>query len=518
MNGSAVIKRITALASHSSTFLKQISGPLWKILSFSPADDRVYPLKNASVSLEKGTASVAYGSRFLSRIAVKQTREFSFEEGKYPQPEMLASSVALALNEFATSKAEITLCIPKAWAVFKTVEFPAAVKENLPNVVSYELDRITPFNAENAYYDFRVLGETPEKITLFIVAARSDLIDQYREAFRGKGIHFSRITVNISCMETLTSYRDGKADSLFLEIRKEGFEGALFIKGTVMNTFSGDFHTEDERVQADALMSEIQTHTDILKLSGKPERLQILFRDSAAGLREILKSRITHPLTIVNETYLKLKTPGQTSEIPYAAVGGVIESLWPKRESLNLLSRGRHPVQKAPLALTIILLLALLALWVLYIMAPLRAEEKRIQEIDRQITQRKDEVKKVEALKKEVENIRKDIAAIHAFKTRKPMALNILKELTTVLPKTVWLTRLRIGETKVEMEGYASSSSGLLAKLESSPYFIKAEFASPTFRDTRLNADRFNIKMEIEGTKEEPPKPAQKAVEQDEEE
>ncbi|MCG2722167.1 MAG: hypothetical protein L6290_09165 [Thermodesulfovibrionales bacterium] len=61
MNGSAVIKRITDVASSSSTSLKQIGGPLWKILSFSPADDRVYPSKNISVSLEKGTASVAYG-------------------------------------------------------------------------------------------------------------------------------------------------------------------------------------------------------------------------------------------------------------------------------------------------------------------------------------------------------------------------------------------------------------------------------------------------------------------------
>jgi hypothetical protein len=29
----------------------------------------------------------------------------------------------------------------------------------------------------------------------------------------------------------------------------------------------------------------------------------------------------------------------------------------------------------------------------------------------------------------------------------------------------------------------------------------KVEFASPTFRDVRLNADRFSIKMEIAGVK-----------------
>jgi Tfp pilus assembly protein PilN len=79
--------------------------------------------------------------------------------------------------------------------------------------------------------------------------------------------------------------------------------------------------------------------------------------------------------------------------------------------------------------------------------------------------------------------------------------LNILKELTTVLPKTSWLTRVRITETNVEIEGYAGSATELLPKLEASPFFKKAEFASPTFRDARMNSDRFIIKMEIEGIK-----------------
>jgi len=51
----------------------------------------------------------------------------------------------------------------------------------------------------------------------------------------------------------------------------------------------------------------------------------------------------------------------------------------------------------------------------------------------------------------------------------------------------------------VVIEGYSASATGLLPKLETSRYFEKAEFASPTFRDARMNADRFNIKMEIEG-------------------
>jgi Tfp pilus assembly protein PilN len=81
------------------------------------------------------------------------------------------------------------------------------------------------------------------------------------------------------------------------------------------------------------------------------------------------------------------------------------------------------------------------------------------------------------------------------------MALNIIRELTVILPKNAWLTRVRITGSTVNIEGYAASATGLMPKLEASSYFKKAEFASPTYRDTRMNADRFNIKVEIEGIK-----------------
>jgi Tfp pilus assembly protein PilN len=48
------------------------------------------------------------------------------------------------------------------------------------------------------------------------------------------------------------------------------------------------------------------------------------------------------------------------------------------------------------------------------------------------------------------------------------MSLNILKGLTSLLPKTVWLTRTRITEETAEIEGYAASATGVLSILEQS--------------------------------------------------
>jgi Tfp pilus assembly protein PilN len=95
---------------------------------------------------------------------------------------------------------------------------------------------------------------------------------------------------------------------------------------------------------------------------------------------------------------------------------------------------------------------------------------------------------------------------ITGLKRNAPQALTILKELTQILPKSVWLNRVHINETNVSIEGYAASAANILPRIEASPYFAKAEFSSSTIRDVKLNADRFVIRMEIEGIRNEGPK------------
>jgi Tfp pilus assembly protein PilN len=79
--------------------------------------------------------------------------------------------------------------------------------------------------------------------------------------------------------------------------------------------------------------------------------------------------------------------------------------------------------------------------------------------------------------------------------------MNIIKDITTILPPKTWLTRLRITDATVEMEGYSASATEIILKLENSRYFQKVEFASPTFRDSRQNNERFVIKMELKNNK-----------------
>lgn len=508
MTETATAKKLTSVLSDSFTALKRAWGPVRKVLFFSLADETISPARNVFLSIEGNTISVAYGTRSLSRIKIRGFKQYPFDE-KYPAPETLASSVTLAISALGAAKAEITLGIPKSWAVIKTAEFPATVRDNISDVVSYEMDRLTPFGPEEAFFDFRVLKDDGEKITLLIIAVKADLLQRYLNALREKGHDVKRVTLNLFCTGTLCRFAGDCEDAVIVKVGEKEYEGAAFSHGTLTASFAGSLEG-DERARLDAVMAEIEARLADARKEGGSPRLILSLKDRSSTLKEMLKLRLNAPFAVLEEMGLPLGLSAR--EIPHDAVGGVIDSLWPKAKGLNLLGRGKREGVKAPVVLTAVLVAAVIVMWALYLVAPVKIEGNRLREIERQITLRKDEVRKVEALKKDIEALEGEISTIRNFKENRPISLNILKELTTILPKTAWLTRVRITETTVDIEGYAASASELLAKLEASKYLDKVEFASPTFRDARMNADRFNIKMELEGVrkKEEKPKEGEK--------
>jgi len=134
---------------------------------------------------------------------------------------------------------------------------------------------------------------------------------------------------------------------------------------------------------------------------------------------------------------------------------------------------------------------------ILYLIVPLQMEKAKSDRIEYQIGIRTAEVRTIEAMKQEAAAIEGDITVIRDFKESSPMSLDVMKELTTILPKNVWLTRLRITGETVETEGYAGSARK--ASKSSTPPFQEGRITAPTIRDARQNADRFVMKMELEG-------------------
>jgi Tfp pilus assembly protein PilN len=238
-------------------------------------------------------------------------------------------------------------------------------------------------------------------------------------------------------------------------------------------------------------------------LASQGERTIISFREDMAPLKESLKSRGVLSFEVLNVMDKKIGGIAGLAIANASLAGGALEQLWPDARGYNLVSKGVRERAKKPFLLTAVLSLVLGSCLVSYLFVPLQVEKDRLREIDRQINMRKDEVRSIEKIKSDIEVLSKQIALVNNFRHDKPFDIDLVKELTLVIPKNVWLTRIRIAGPQVNIEGYAPSATSLIQLLEGSKYFQKAEFSSPTFRDARMNMDRFQIKMEIKNLKPE---------------
>lgn len=502
------IGKIRLTASGQGARLFRIWNTVLKMLTFSPADDRIFPGKDISVALHRGTVSLAYGTRFLSAIRIKETKKYLFAEDRYPLPEELLSSLSLAFSEFDLSVTGITLSIPKEWTIVRTVDFPSTVKENIQNVIAFELDRLTPFAAEEAFFDFRLLRERDGRLSLVLMAVKTEHLKPYLDSLNEGGFAVNRITVNLSAIGALCSYLYKKSDFLFIETGRDGYEGALFSNGLPVNTFSGAFTGMDETSRVSALAGEIAPMLQTSDSRNNTLQLIALIKDQNPAFRKMLGDRLQIPVSVPEETATGLRLPQPVNDVPWVAVGSVVQSLNTGAEKINLLKKGQHEKQKVPYALTMLLLLLIAIVWGGYLIAPLKIEKRKLQEVSSRLAAKKEEARKVEDLIKEAEALSLEISAIKNFKGDRTMTLTIIKELTTLLPRNAWTYRVKISASSITIEGYADAATELLPKLEASPLFKKVEFASPTVRDPQKKADRFNIKMEREETAERGKEPA----------
>ncbi len=110
------------------------------------------------------------GQRLIVEISDEWAR-FGFEKGRDTRPlgEVTISPAGLAGRPDSGQRdavakivrgararfAEVVLKMPRDKVLRRLVDLPAAAAENLREVLGFEMDRHTPFNADEVYFDYR---------------------------------------------------------------------------------------------------------------------------------------------------------------------------------------------------------------------------------------------------------------------------------------------------------------------------------------------------------------------------
>jgi len=99
-------------------------------------------------------------------------------------------------------KAEHVLCLNQTQALYKLIYLPAATQENLQQVVSFELDRYTPFKLDQVYFNAVVLGKTElGQLQVLLILTPKAILDAQLDMLDSWQAHPHRVTYSRASAE-----------------------------------------------------------------------------------------------------------------------------------------------------------------------------------------------------------------------------------------------------------------------------------------------------------------------------
>ena len=180
------------------------------------------------------------------------------------------------------------------------------------------------------------------------------------------------------------------------------------------------------------------------------------------------------------------------------SLGGVDVRDHDRTLGLNLLPADRrvrttNPRARLNLALgaACVVLLALVMAQSLY----LRAHQ--VSELEAAIAGVQDEAREVAQIRKQIEDASEAAGFLASRRTAMPLAIEVLADVTRILPDDTFLDRLVIGADTVQMQGKSRNAQQLIEKVNESPLLDAAAFRGSTRLDARTGLEIFEVNASV---------------------
>lgn len=254
--------------------------------------------------------------------------------------------------------------LPSDQVLVRTVSFPAQVRDNLAQVMRYEIDRVSPFRADQVFFDFRAReGATPgDKISVDLVLCRRDQVGGWLQYLREAGAPAEQLT------------------------------------------WQGSWH-----------------RANLLPVEDRPSRRAGLFGFSR------------------------------------------------------------------------LLILSALVLAAAVLATPLWQDTRILDDLNAELSKAKVEAEKVQEVRGALDRAREGSVAVLQRKLEQPRTIDILRELTAVLPDDTWVQNLDIRDGEVQIRGESAQATALIGLLEKAPGVSDVAFRSPVVQVAATGQERFHI-------------------------
>ncbi|KPK92724.1 MAG: hypothetical protein AMJ94_04565 [Deltaproteobacteria bacterium SM23_61] len=374
-------------------------------------------------------------------------------------------------------------------------------------VLEYETPKLTPFDKEDFWFDFQVLKEETDWLYLVAVFVKKEELSPYLGLLKKMGIQPISIQIPAVSALNLFLYHEGEKEneiSVLLDVNDPFFE---------MNVLEGKEWKDNFHLPLPAQEKEEQILHAFKRREGKDSSLSraMFFVYGLDATEKALPSfQETEGMRGVASPPVQKIEVGADESLPdyiYPSIGLPLTGLTDTRFKLNLLPpEMRRKVRDYGKPVFMVLLCLALILGLIWGGGVYSRYQSDLENLRSEVKKRKPEVEAVEKIQKQRTELALEMTEFERISRGAVSGVQILKELTLVLPPSVWIWHYKFAGREVEISGFADSASELISLLDKSPLFEKVEFLAPVTkeRERRIGAqkerERFKIKMKLEGT------------------
>lgn len=197
------------------------------------------------------------------------------------------------------------------------------------------------------------------------------------------------------------------------------------------------------------------------------------------------KQIIESDLMVLNEWDIRIDALKSSS----SSQNGIEIELLTDQQNGNTVKRGGHTIMFLA-ASTIILFLAVLYL-------PLIQQTQQIKNLEDELKSKRQVAMGLQKSKEERNQIINQINFLENKKSNAISSIEIIDELTRIIPDDSSLTRLVIKKDKLQIQGESSNASSLIQIIESSERYLNAKFRSPVTKNNVTGKDKFHVTAQI---------------------
>jgi general secretion pathway protein L len=213
------------------------------------------------------------------------------------QPEMEAALRAAAKEPLH----EIVVRVPQRQALIRTLSFPVAAEENLREVIAFEMDRHTPFKAEQVYYDYTIArrGSDKSAISVLLVVIPRSAVDPLLDTLTGADLAPTSLTIGGASQSVQAQLRTMELLPLARRqpVRSDGRRSrqALATLALVLLLVAVALPLVDKHRRVRALQAQVQVaRAEALRA----EQVRKEFEQLLAASNALAVQRKAHPLAI----------------------------------------------------------------------------------------------------------------------------------------------------------------------------------------------------------------------------